>query len=76
MEIISYVLSGELASRHMIQPPPSGAKPNLCPDELIDLTRGKRKSHSNSGAQKGARKPPSMAASEDPIVEQPMVPAA
>src|SRR5699024_12173559 len=37
---------------------PNGAKPNLCPDALMDLTRGKRKSHSSVGAQKGARKPP------------------
>ena len=37
---------------------PSGASPNLCPEALIDLTRGSRKSNTTSGAQNGARKPP------------------
>ena len=46
------------ASRHSTQPTPSGARPNLCPEVLIDLTRGTRKSHTTSGAQKGARKAP------------------
>ena len=37
---------------------PSGASPNLCPEALIDLTRGSRKSKTTPGAQNGARKPP------------------
>ena len=46
------------ASRHTTQPTPSGARPNLWPDVLIDFTRGRRKSHSRSGAQNGARNAP------------------
>ena len=34
------------------------ASPNLCPEVLIDLTRGSRKSNTTSGAQNGARKAP------------------
>ncbi len=33
------------ASRHTAQPQPSGARPVLCPEALIDFTRGMRKSH-------------------------------
>ncbi|EKI68889.1 hypothetical protein ECEC1737_2155, partial [Escherichia coli EC1737] len=40
------------------QPQPSGARPNLWPEALIDFTRGRRKSQTISGATNGARKPP------------------
>src|SRR5258708_6508040 len=44
--------------RHSTQPTPSGASPNLCPEVLMDLTRGILKSQMTSGAQNGARKAP------------------
>ncbi len=37
---------------------PSGARPNLWPDALIDFTRGRRKSQTRSGSTNGAMKPP------------------
>ncbi len=45
----------------MIQPQPSGASPYLCPDELIDLTRGSRKSQTSLGSTNGAKNPPGYA---------------
>ena len=48
----------QLDDRITIQPTPGYTRPYLCPDELMECTRGSRKSHSSSGSMNGATKPP------------------
>ena len=42
----------------MTQPTPGYTRPYLCPEALIEATRGTRKSHSRSGWRNGATNPP------------------
>ena len=44
--------------RQTTQPTPTYESPNLCPDVLIETTRGMRKSHLRFGVAKGAMNPP------------------
>jgi len=46
------------AERQITQPTPTYARPYLCPDVLIETTRGILKSHTNLGVAKGAMKAP------------------
>ena len=60
-EVIDVKISppaGLFRSRQITQPQPSGARPYLWPEALIDFTRGRRKSHSMSGWHRRVRENP------------------
>jgi len=46
------------SSRHKTQPRPAYTKPNLCPEVLMETTRGTSKLHLSFGYAKGAMNAP------------------